>query len=47
MNTEKDGRNDFDFLVGTWKVHHRMLTQRLKGQQSGSNLKAKRLTEKL
>jgi len=30
MNTEKDGRNDFDFLIGTWKVHHRMLTQRLK-----------------
>ena len=31
MNTENDGRNDFDFLVGTWKVYHRMLTQRLKG----------------
>jgi len=31
MNTENDGRNDFDFLIGTWKVHHRMLTQRLKG----------------
>ena len=31
MNTENDGRNDFDFLIGTWKVYHRMLTQRLKG----------------
>ena len=31
MKTENDGRNDFDFLVGTWKVHHRMLKQRLKG----------------
>ena len=31
MKTENDGRNDFDFLVGTWKVYHRMLTQRLKG----------------
>ena len=31
MNTENDGRNDFDFLVGSWKVYHRMLTQRLKG----------------
>ena len=30
MNTENDGRNDFDFLIGTWKVHHRMLTPRLK-----------------
>ena len=31
MQTENDGRNDFDFLLGTWKVHHRMLTTRLKG----------------
>lgn len=31
MQIENDGRNDFDFLIGTWKVHHRMLTQRLKG----------------
>lgn len=31
MTTQNDGRNDFDFLIGTWKVHHRMLTQRLKG----------------
>lgn len=31
MPTENDGRNDFDFLIGTWKVYHRMLTQRLKG----------------
>jgi hypothetical protein len=31
METPNDGRNDFDFLIGTWKVHHRMLTTRLKG----------------
>ena len=31
MQTENDGRNDFDFLIGTWKVHHRMLKARLKG----------------
>lgn len=31
MQTENDGRNDFDFLIGTWKVHHRSLKQRLKG----------------
>ena len=31
MQTENDGRNDFDFLVGTWKVHHRTLKKRLNG----------------
>ena len=31
MQMENDGRNDFDFLLGTWKVHHRTLAERLKG----------------
>ncbi len=31
MQTENDGRNDFDFLIGNWKVHHRRLVERLKG----------------
>jgi hypothetical protein len=31
MQTENDGRNDFDFLIGTWKVNHRRLRERLKG----------------
>jgi hypothetical protein len=31
MQTENDGRNDFDFLIGTWKVHHHALKKRLKG----------------
>jgi len=31
MITENDGRNDFDFLIGTWKVHHRALKKRLNG----------------
>jgi hypothetical protein len=30
MKRENDGRNDFDFLIGTWKVHHRALKKRLK-----------------
>ena len=31
MQVENDGRNDFDFLIGKWKVHHRRLVERLKG----------------
>ena len=33
METHNDGRNDFDFLMGAWKVHHRMLKDRLKGSE--------------
>lgn len=29
--TERDGRNDFDFFLGSWTVHHRRLKERLKG----------------
>ena len=28
---EQDGRADFDFFVGRWKVHNRRLRERLKG----------------
>lgn len=27
--TERDGRNDFDFLIGFWNVQHRRLRERL------------------
>jgi hypothetical protein len=30
VQTENDGRNDFDFFIGSWKVHHRALKARLK-----------------
>src|SRR5207245_9809171 len=28
---ERDGRKDFDFLIGSWKIRHRRLKERLKG----------------
>lgn len=31
MHTTDDARNDFDFLIGSWKVHHHRLQERLKG----------------
>ena len=31
MQSEHDGRNDFDFFIGRWKAHNRRLRERLKG----------------
>ena len=31
MQTENDGRHDFDFLNGNWIMRHRRLKERLKG----------------
>jgi hypothetical protein len=31
MQTEHDGRADFDFFIGRWKAHNRRLRERLKG----------------
>jgi hypothetical protein len=34
MQTEPDGRKDFDFLMGNWMIHHHRLKERLKGSRS-------------
>jgi len=31
MKNQTKGSNDFDFLVGSWRVHHRRLKERLAG----------------
>ncbi len=38
--TTRDGRHDFDFLIGTWKSHQRRLRERLKGSQSWEEFEA-------
>ncbi|HEU5367062.1 MAG TPA: hypothetical protein VFU69_01305 [Ktedonobacterales bacterium] len=34
IQQEQDGRADFDFFIGTWKVHNRRLRERLKRSTS-------------
>lgn len=33
VDQQQDGRVDFDFFMGKWKVRHRVLRKRLKGSQ--------------
>ena len=47
METQNDGRNDFDFLIGTWKVHHRALTKRLKGSNDWDEFEGDTLSRKI
>jgi hypothetical protein len=47
MQTENDGRNDFDFLIGAWKVHHRMLMARLKGSTDWSEFEGDTVARKI
>ena len=47
MDTQNDGRNDFDFLIGSWKVHHRMLAQRLKGSTEWLEFKGDTVDRKI
>ena len=37
---QRDGQKDFDFLIGTWKVHNRRLRERLKGSTTWDEFEA-------
>ena len=47
MQTENDGRNDFDFLIGTWKVHHRTLKKRLNGSTEWNEFDGDTISSKI
>lgn len=40
IETASDGREDFDFLIGSWKSKQRRLRERLKGSQSWEEFEA-------
>jgi hypothetical protein len=42
-----DGRNDFDFLIGTWRTHNRRLRERLKGSTSWEEFPGRFVVRKL
>ena len=41
MTEQKDGRQDFDFIFGSWKVHNRRLRERLKGSTNWEEFEGK------
>ena len=47
MSTQNDGRNDFDFLVGSWKVHHHILKGRLKGSTEWMEVEGNTIDRKI
>lgn len=47
MQTENGGRNDFDFLIGTWKVHHRTLKKRLNGSTEWNEFEGDTVSSKI
>lgn len=46
-SAQHDGRNDFDFLIGTWKTHNRRLKARLKGSDDWEEFEGKFIVRKL
>ena len=47
MQPENDGRNDFDFLIGTWNVHHHRLVERLRGSTDWEDFEGDTMDRKI
>jgi hypothetical protein len=47
MQNEHDGRKDFDFIIGRWKVHNRSLRARLKGSNDWLEFEGTSVARKL
>lgn len=47
MQQERDGRNDFDFLVGRWKGYQRRLRERLVGSTEWEEFESRTVMHKI
>jgi hypothetical protein len=47
MSKEQDGRNDFDFFIGSWKGYNRRLRERLKGSNDWEEFEGKSVARKI
>jgi len=47
VETVRDGREDFDFFIGSWKGHQRRLRERLKGSQSWEEFESVSVVRKM
>jgi len=47
MSKEQDGRNDFDFFIGSWTGQNRRLRERLKGSNDWEEFEGKSVARKI
>ena len=47
MQSEYDGRTDFDFFIGRWKAHNRRLRARLKGSNDWEEIEGVAVVRKV
>jgi hypothetical protein len=47
MSKQQDGRNGFDFFVGSWTGHNRRLRERLKGSTEWEEFEGKSIVRKI
>jgi hypothetical protein len=47
MQSEHDGRTDFDFFIGSWKAHNRRLRERLNGSNDWEEIEGVAVVRKV
>jgi hypothetical protein len=47
QDATRDGRGDFDFLIGEWRIHNRRLRERLKGSTAWEEFEGASVVRKI